>query len=98
MFIRAYLRASTDGQNAGRARELLEQFASEYDQAIASVYQENASGAAADRPELLRLLKDARKGDILLVESINRLSRLLLEDWQKLKAAIDSKGLRVVAL
>lgn len=26
------------------------------------------------------------------------MSRLPLEDWQKLKAAIDSKGLRVVAL
>lgn len=98
MFVRAYLRASTDEQDAGRARESLEQFAGEHGQAIASVYQENASGAAADRPELLRLLKDARRGDVLLVESIDRLSRLPLEDWQKLKAAIDSKGLRIVAL
>ena len=62
------------------------------------MYLENASGATADRPELLRLLKDARKGDVLLVESIDRLSRLPVEDWQKLKAAIDSKGLRIVAL
>lgn len=44
------------------------------------------------------LLKDARKGDVLLVESIDRLSRHPVEDWQKLKAAIDSKGLRIVAL
>ncbi|MBF7144137.1 MULTISPECIES: recombinase family protein [Pseudomonas] len=98
MFIRAYLRASTDEQDAGRARDSLEQFAGEHRQGIASVYQENASGAAANRPELLRLLKDARKGDVLLVESIDRLSRLPLDDWQKLKAAIDSKGLRIVAL
>ena len=62
------------------------------------MYLENASGATADRPELLRLLKDARKGDVLLVESIDRLSRLPVEDWQKLKAAIDSKGLHIVAL
>lgn len=62
------------------------------------MYLENASRASADRPELLRLLKDARKGDVLLVESIDRLSRLPVEDWQKLKAAIDSKGLRIVAL
>lgn len=55
------------------------------------MYLENASGATADRPELLRLLKDARKGDILLVESIDR----PVEDWQKLKAAIDSKGLKI---
>ncbi|CAH0287645.1 Putative transposon Tn552 DNA-invertase bin3 [Pseudomonas koreensis] len=62
------------------------------------MYLENASGASADRPELLRLLKDARKGDVLLVESTDRLSRLPMENWQKLKTAIDSKGLRIVAL
>jgi DNA invertase Pin-like site-specific DNA recombinase len=98
MFIRAYLRASTEEQDAGRARTSLEQFATDHNKVIASIYLENASGATADRPELLRLLKDARKGDVLLVESIDRLSRLPVEDWQKLKTAIDSKGLRIVAL
>ena len=53
-----------------------------------SVYVENASGATADRPELLRLLKDVRKGDVLPGESIAGLLRLPVEDWQKLKAAI----------
>ena len=98
MFIRAYLRASTAEQDASRARDALEKFATDNDRRIASEYLENESGARADRPELLRLLKDARKGDVLLVESIDRLSRLPADDWQKLKAAIDSKGLRIVAL
>ena len=98
MFIRAYLRASTEEQDASRARASLEQFATNHNQIIASEYLENASGATADRPELMRLLKDARKGDVLLVESIDRLSRLPVEDWQNLKAAIDSKDLRIVAL
>jgi len=98
MFIRAYLRASTDEQDAGRARASLERFASDHNKVIACEYLENASGAAADRPELLRLLKDARKGDVLLVESIDRLSRLPADDWAKLKGAIDAKGLRIVAL
>lgn len=98
MFIRAYLRASTEEQDVGRAQASLEQFATAHNKVIASVYLENASGATADRPELLRLLKDARKGDILLAESIDRLSRLPMEDWQKLKSAIDLKGLRIVAL
>lgn len=98
MFVRAYLRASTSEQDASRARDALEQFATEHGQRIANEYLENESGAKADRPELLRLLKDARKGDVLLVESIDRLSRLPADDWAKLKAAIDSKGLRIVAL
>ncbi|WP_060538780.1 recombinase family protein [Pseudomonas sp. NBRC 111125] len=98
MFIRAYLRASTDEQDAGRARASLEKFVSDHNKVIACEYLENASGAATDRPELLRLLKDARKGDVLLVESIDRLSRLPADDWAKLKGAIDAKGLRIVAL
>lgn len=98
MFIRAYLRASTAEQDATRAEATLERFAAEHGHVIASRYIENHSGAKADRPELLRLLKDARKGDVLLVESIDRLSRLPADDWQGLKAAIDSKGLRIVAL
>ena len=98
MFIRAYLRASTDEQDAGRARASLAQFATDHDQRIASEYLENESGAKADRPELLRLLKDAHKGDVLLVESIDRLSRLSAEDWQTLKGVIDAKGLHIVAL
>jgi DNA invertase Pin-like site-specific DNA recombinase len=98
MFIRAYLRASTEGQDASRAGSLLDQFTTDHGLTIASTYMENASGATADRPELMRLLKDARKGDVLLVASIDRLSRLPAKDWQTLKTAIDSKGLRIVAL
>jgi DNA invertase Pin-like site-specific DNA recombinase len=98
MFIRAYLRASTAEQNAARAESALELFATEHGRVIASRYIENRSGAKADRPELMRLLSDARQGDVLLVESIDRLSRLRADDWQKLKSAIDAKGLRIVAL
>ena len=98
MFIRSYLRASTVEQDANRANAALEQFAAEHGHLVASTYTENVSGTEADRPELLRLLKDARKRDVLLVESIDRLSRMEDPDWRTLKAAIDSKGLRIVAL
>ena len=98
MFIRSYLRASTVEQNANRANAALEQFAAEHGHLVANTYTENVSGTEADRPELLRLLKDARKGDVLLVESIDRLSRMEDPDWRTLKSAIDSKGLRIVAL
>nr|WP_067297143.1 recombinase family protein [Marinobacterium profundum] len=98
MFVRSYLRASTDDQDAQRARQQLERFAGEHDRVIASAYIENASGAHPDRPELLRLLADARPGDVMLLESIDRLTRLPETEWRALKAAIDAKGLRLVAL
>lgn len=98
MFVRAYLRASTAEQDANRAREALQQFAAGHGRAIAAQYVENGSGARTDRAELLRLIADAHAGDVLLLESIDRLSRLPVADWQALKAAIDSKGLRIVAL
>jgi DNA invertase Pin-like site-specific DNA recombinase len=51
-----------------------------------------------ERPELFRLLSDCKPGDVLLVEQVDRLSRLSAEDWQRLKEAIGSKRVRVVAL
>lgn len=98
MFVRAYLRASTDQQDASRARADLERFASERGLTVAAWYIENESGASLRRPELFRLLADSRPGDVLLTEQVDRLSRLNAEDWQKLKAEIQQKRVRVVAL
>lgn len=98
MFIRAYLRASTADQDASRAQDMLKKFADENGHKVASWFIENESGAKADRPELMRLLKDAQAGDVLLVEAVDRLSRLKRSDWESLRATINSKGLRVVAL
>lgn len=98
MFVRGYLRASTGEQDASRARKSLQAFVDGQGARVASWYEENASGAKLARPELMRLLADAQKGDVLLVESIDRLSRLPHSEWDQLRAAIDSKGVRIVAL
>lgn len=98
MFVRGYLRASTADQDASRARAALEAFALEKGQPVAAWYIENASGATADRRELRRLMADARSGDVVLVEAIDRLSRLPRADWEALRSEIESKGLRVVAV
>ncbi|OWQ44255.1 resolvase [Roseateles noduli] len=97
-FIRAYLRASTDDQNAARATGDLQRFAADYALKIASWYTENESGARLDRPELFRLIRDASQGDVLLVEQVDRLSRLNAEDWEVLKLKLFEKRIRVVAL
>lgn len=98
MFVRAYLRASTEDQNAQRARSDLEQFAAGHGLHIASWYVENESGATLKRPELFRLLADSHPGDVLLVEQVDRLSRLNAADWASLRAEIHARKLRVVAL
>jgi DNA invertase Pin-like site-specific DNA recombinase len=97
-YVRAYLRASTDEQDATRARDQLKAFAAERGLEIVAWYTENESGAKLARPELFRLLGDAHTGDILLVEQVDRLSRLTASDWELLKAELAAKHLRVVAL
>ena len=98
MFIRAYLRASTEQQDAERARADLDSFAAAHGQAIAAYYVENESGASLKRPELFRLLADSRAGDVLLIEQVDRLSRLNADDWAKLKHEIQVRKIRIVAL
>jgi DNA invertase Pin-like site-specific DNA recombinase len=98
MFVRAYLRASTSEQDATRACQQLKAFAAERGLTIAAKYIENESGAKLARSELFRLLADAQAGDVLLVKQVDRLSRLTDGDWQKLKAELAAKRIRVVAL
>jgi DNA invertase Pin-like site-specific DNA recombinase len=98
MFVRAYLRASTLGQDASRARQQLLSFTAERDLTVAAWYVENESGAKLARPELFRLLADAHPGDVLLVEQVDRLSRLIAGDWERLKSELMARRVRVVAL
>lgn len=98
MFIRAYLRASTKEQDAARAKADLQAFAADRGLTIAATYLENESGASLQRPELFRLLADSQPGDVLLIEQVDRLSRLNTADWERLKAEIARKRVRIVAL
>ena len=98
MYVRAYLRASTKEQDAARAREDLEAFCTERGLTIAATYLENESGASLQRPELFRLLSDCKPGDVLLIEQVDRLSRLTGPDWDRLKREISEREVKVVAL
>ncbi|WP_079202911.1 recombinase family protein [Pseudomonas sp. CC6-YY-74] len=98
MFIRAYLRASTDQQDASRAKAQLVSFAAERNHKIAAFYIENESGTKLHRPELFRLLEDSHEGDVLLIEQVDRLSRLNADDWNSLKQMITRKKVTVVSL
>lgn len=96
MNTRIYLRASTKDQDAERALQILQDLNQNLNLGETIVYVENYSGTKLDRPELNKLLSQANQGDTLLVESIDRLSRLTQQDFQELKRRIQEKGLRLV--
>ena len=95
MTVRIYVRASTKDQDATRALADLVLFSTRYGNRYVD-YVEHFSGTKLDRPALAKLLKDAEQGDILLVESVDRLSRLSQDDFAILKQRIKDKGLRLV--
>jgi DNA invertase Pin-like site-specific DNA recombinase len=91
---RVYLRVSTDAQDLQRQESIVEAArASGY--YIAGVYREKASGARADRPELLRLITDLQPDEVVVAEKIDRLSRLPLEEAARLVTSIREKGARL---
>ncbi|MBW1248373.1 recombinase family protein [Pseudomonas tolaasii] len=91
-----YLRASTQDQDANRARAALLAFAVSRNYEVVGIYADNFSGTKLHRPELHKLLTVAEPGQILCVESVDRLSRLSQMDWETLKGTINSKGLRLM--
>src|ERR1700674_4546469 len=66
-----YARVSTDAQDTAAQVTALKAAGCE------RTYREKASGGRWDRPELHRLLDQLRKGDVLVVWKLDRLSRSL---------------------
>jgi DNA invertase Pin-like site-specific DNA recombinase len=62
---------------------------------IAGVYRETASGARADRPQLVRMIEDLQPGEVVVAEKIDRISRLPLAEAEKLVEAIRAKGAKL---
>ena len=98
MRIYAYLRASTKEQDVNRARSSLEAFAKKQGFKVSGWFSENVSGSSLARPELFRLLELAEQGDAVLIESVDRITRLNEKDWQTLRDIIEGKGLRLISL
>ena len=95
MTVRIYVRASTKEQDAERALDDLVMFSKKYGDKYVP-YVENHTGTKLERPELTKLLNESEQGDILLVESVDRLSRLTQKDFDILKERIKQKGLRLI--
>ena len=91
---RIYLRVSTEEQDLTRqaAIEHSTRAAGYY---VAGIYREKASGARADRPELLRMIADLQPGEVVVAEKIDRISRLPLAEAEQLVNSIRAKGARL---
>jgi len=91
---RIYLRVSTDEQDLSRQADI-EHSTRAAGYYVAGIYREKASGARADRPELLRMISDLQPGEVVVAEKIDRISRLPLAEAEKLVASIRAKGARL---
>ena len=91
MVARVYLRVSTDAQDLER-QEAITTAAKAAGYYVAGIYREKASGARADRPELLRMIGDLQPGEVVIAEKIDRISRLPLPEAERLVASIQAKG------
>ena len=81
--IYAYVRVSTREQNEDRQLQALREFGLPEDH----IFLDKLSGKDFNRPAYKRLLKRIKRGDLLLIKSIDRLGRnylKILEQWRKL--------------
>lgn len=91
---RIYLRVSTEEQDLTRQTEIVHSTRAE-GYYIAGIYREKASGARADRPELLRMIADLQSGEVVVAEKIDRISRLPLAEAEQLVGSIRAKGAKL---
>lgn len=94
LIARVYLRVSTDAQDLRRQDAIVTE-AKAQGYYVAAVYREKASGARADRPELLRMIDDLQPGEVVIAEKIDRISRLPLPEAEQLVATIRERGARL---
>ena len=91
---RIYQRVSTDEQDLSR-QQILEEQARDAGYYIGGIYAEHASGTTAQRPELQRMIADLQRGDVVIAEKIDRISRLPLADAEALVKSITDKGAKL---
>jgi len=85
-----YVRVSTVEQNPGRQEELMK------DVGVERLYIEHVSGKNSDRPELQAMLRFAKSGDEIHVESLSRLGRSL-SDLVKITDELRGAGVAFVS-
>ena len=65
---------------------------------VSTWFIEYESGAKLQRPELFLLLETAEPGDAILIEQIDRITRLSENEWLELKSIILDNRLKVISM
>lgn len=91
---RIYMRVSSESQDLERQEQLVTNAKAE-GYYIAGIYREKASGARADRPELLRLINDLQPDEVVISEKLDRISRLPLQEAESLIQTIKDTGAKL---
>lgn len=92
--ILGYARVSTDRQNLSRQLDSLE----DYGVAKEDIYTEKESGKDFNRPVYKKLIRLLRRGDILVIKSIDRLGRSyqdIIDQWRLITQDIGA-GIHVI--
>jgi DNA invertase Pin-like site-specific DNA recombinase len=99
MKIALYLRVSTLEQNCEAQRRELQAYAARHGWDVIDQYEDTASGADPKRPELARLLADARAGkfETVLVWKLDRFGRSLLDCLHNLEL-LEAELVRFIAV
>lgn len=80
-----YARVSTVEQNEARQMEALRE------EGVDKIYMDKKSGKDFNRPEYQKMIASLKKGDVLVVHSIDRLGRNydeITEEWRKITKEI----------
>src|SRR4051794_10720564 len=98
--VAVYFRVSTAAQDAATQVPDVERLCAARGWSIAQRYEETVSGAAQRRPELERLLADAHAGkfSVLVVWSLDRLSRRGIAEVASIVKRLDAAGVALVSV
>ena len=82
-----YARVSTVDQNEARQMEALRE------EGVDRIYMDKKSGKDFNRPEYQKMIASLRKGDVLVIHSIDRLGRNyeeIIAEWRKITKEIEA--------
>ena len=86
-----YARVSTEEQSLNRQIDMLNEVGCE------KIFEEKISGIKRERQELIKMLEQLRKGDLIIVADLTRLRRSVKELFQ-LVEQIEAKGANIKSL